>query len=204
MDGGILEVRRGSCCNKLAGMGDRACSHGHCPPACGARGNEGQSPFLAFLYEELVRKSRARRAGKGGPSLNIAKEAMTVDKDLLDIARHRLAEVLKEAGLTVAVADPPIASASQASGMTDPFVSRQLAAAEAAQMQAQWATKQFAQQQILQQSRSLADKDSASQAGDSTVPKKVLKTQRWFQKVPQRCHEQQQKKEAKQRQGRHY
>ena len=167
---------------------------------------KGNRPFLAFLYEELVRKSWARRAGKGDPSLNIAKEAMAVDKDLLDIARHRLAEVLKEAGLTVAVADPPIASAPQASAMTDPLVSRQLAAAEAAQMQAQRATKQLAvaQQQILQQSRSLADKASASQDGDSTVPKKVLKTQRWFQKVQQRRRDQQQKKEAKQLQGRHY
>ena len=60
---------------------------------------KGNRPFLPFLYEELLRKSCARRAEKGDPALDIAAEAQRVDKDLVDIARHRLSEVLKEAGL---------------------------------------------------------------------------------------------------------
>ena len=167
---------------------------------------KGNRPFLAFLYEELLRKSWARRAGKGDPGLNIAKEAMTVDKDLLDIARHRMTEVLKEAGLTCAVEDPPIASASQARGLADPLVSRQLAAAEAAQKQAEKATKQLAeaQQQILKQSRAMADTERAVPNGESAVSKKALKTQKWLAKMKQRRQEQQQRKEQKQRQGQQY
>eukprot|EP00438_Fugacium_kawagutii_P029513 Skav222739 [mRNA] locus=scaffold2390:473992:475065:+ [translate_table: standard] len=61
---------------------------------------KGNRPFLAFLYEELLRKNWARRAEKGDPSLDIPCESQKIDKDLLDIAKHRMAEVMKEAGLS--------------------------------------------------------------------------------------------------------
>ena len=37
---------------------------------------KGNRPFLAFLYEELLRKSWARRAEKGDPALDIAAEGL--------------------------------------------------------------------------------------------------------------------------------
>ena len=60
---------------------------------------KGRPPFLAFVYEKLMRRNWARRAEKGDPDLNISQEVQKIDKDVLDIARHRLTEVLKEAGL---------------------------------------------------------------------------------------------------------
>ena len=49
---------------------------------------KGRPPFLAFVYEELMRKNWARRAEKGDPELNISQAAQRIVKDILDIARH--------------------------------------------------------------------------------------------------------------------
>ena len=96
---------------------------------------KGNRPFLAFLYEELLRKSWARRAEKGDPALDIAAEAQRVDKDLVDIARHCLSEVLKESGLSAGQRDHHGFGLTKTS--PGEMVSRQLAAAEAAQKQAE-------------------------------------------------------------------
>ena len=72
-----------------------------------------------------------------------------MDKGLGDIARHRLSEVLKESGLSAGQRDHHGFGLTKTS--PDEMVSRQLAAAEAAQKQAERVSKQLVetQQQLL-------------------------------------------------------
>ena len=159
---------------------------------------KGNRPFLAFLYEELLRKSWARRAEKGDPALNISAEAQKVDKDLLDIARHRLVEALKEAGLSSGQLDLNLASAKPS---PDELVSRQLAAAEAAQKQAQLVSKQLVdtQQRLINQGR-VANTPKAAPAASHGQPmsNRALKTQKWFNKMTARRQDQQRRKDGRQ------
>eukprot|EP00435_Cladocopium_sp_Y103_P029101 s731_g7.t1 len=159
---------------------------------------KGNRPFLAFLYEELLRKSWARRAEKGDPALDIAAEAQRVDKDLVDIARHRLSEVLKEAGLSAGQPDHHGFGLTKTS--PEEMVSRQLAAAEAAQKQAERVSKQLVgtQQQLLSQGRvAAASKGSAGKGQGQPLSNRALKTQKWFTKMAQRREEQQKRKDSR-------
>lgn len=140
-------------------------------------------PFLAFLYEELLRKSWARRAEKSDPALDIAAEAQKVDKDLLSAQDQptspKMADLLPGA---------------------DSVISHQLAAAEAAQKQADRATKQLmeTQQQLLSQSQALTTKGPGKGQGQQ-FSNRQLKIQKWFPKNAEWREEQQKRKEARPR-----
>eukprot|EP00435_Cladocopium_sp_Y103_P042868 s429_g11.t5 len=155
---------------------------------------KGNRPFLAFLYEELLRKNWARRAEKNDPSLDIAAEAQKIDKDLLDIARHRLAEVMKEAGLSEQHGRQS-ASSSQESARTDELVARQLAAAEAAQRQTERVTKQLveAQQKAFKHSQS-GNPGDAKRPADQPMTNRQWKTHKWHLKQVERKEANQQRK----------
>ena len=163
---------------------------------------KGNLPFLAFLYEELLRKSWARRAEKGDPSLNIEVESQKLDKDLVDIARHRLIEVMKEAGLSGVSDTPGQGSKDNVSlAVHDSILSRQLAAAEAAQKQSERVSKQLVetQQQLLHQSKNMMGSQTAAvKPGNQQPTKRQIKTHNWFQKTAQRRQEQQRQKQSKQ------
>ena len=60
---------------------------------------KGRPPYLAFVYEEIVRKSFARRDEKRDADLKISQEIQRVDKDILGTARHRLTDVLKDTAM---------------------------------------------------------------------------------------------------------
>ena len=154
---------------------------------------KGNRPFLAFLYEELLRKNWARRAEKGDPSLDIPAEAQRIDKDLLDIAKHRLAEVMKEAGLGEHDARQVVSSGSKDSLGFAELVNRQLAAAEAAQKQAEKATQQLAavQQQVLNK------QPQASSDGAAPPSKRAIKTHQWWLKNAERRAAQQKQKNTR-------
>jgi hypothetical protein len=57
------------------------------------------SDLQAFLYDDLLRRQWARRADKRDPSLDITAESQKIDKDMLELARQRLSQVLQEVGL---------------------------------------------------------------------------------------------------------
>ena len=104
----------------------------------------GHSPFLGLLYDELLRREWARRMERKDPSMDIEKDAHILDKQILDVAKSRLATVLKIAGLEGGKAQgkghPPVA-------LTDSLLAKQTAAAEAMQRRTEAATKAIAKQQ---------------------------------------------------------
>ena len=55
---------------------------------------KGRAAYLAFLYDDLVRRQWARRAEKRDPSLDILAESQKVDKDMLELARQRVSSWL--------------------------------------------------------------------------------------------------------------
>eukprot|EP00971_Amphidinium_carterae_P352537 6492642-Amphidinium_carterae.1 len=59
----------------------------------------GGSPYLAILYDDLLRKQFARRAQQHDPQLDISSEVQQTDKAVLASARSRLEATLQAAGL---------------------------------------------------------------------------------------------------------
>eukprot|EP00971_Amphidinium_carterae_P280923 5577184-Amphidinium_carterae.1 len=59
----------------------------------------GGSPYLAILYDDLLRKQFARRAQQHDPQLHIASELQQTDKAVLASACSRLDATLQAAGL---------------------------------------------------------------------------------------------------------
>ena len=163
---------------------------------------KGNRPYLAFLYDELLRKNWSRRAEKRDPELKIADEAQRIDRDIVDVARHRLSEVLRETGLQQQEKpvpglqpQPPVLTQG-----ADEMLSRQLAAAEATQKQTARAQQQLAetQRQILAKADAMQNVPDPTKSQPS---KRALKTQLWLQKGRQRKQEQQEQKRWKQQQG---
>ena len=154
---------------------------------------KGNPPIVAFLYDELLRKSWARRAEKGDPALDIPAEVKKVDKDILDIARHRLTEVMKATGLSEGAG---ASRGSPPSSASDDAMSKQLAVSQMAQKQAERAARQLAetQQLILQQGRTMTAQNQNDEEAPEKLTKKQLKSQKWFSKLKQRREEQASKK----------
>jgi len=71
-------------------------------------------PYLAFVYDEIVRRSWSQRV-IAGEKVDLDKETSTIDRTSRDFARTRLSKVLKHAGLeSVATAVSAGAEVSQA------------------------------------------------------------------------------------------
>ena len=153
---------------------------------------KGRAPYLAFLYDDLLRRQWARRADKRDPSLDIAMESQKIDKDILELARQRLSQVLQEVGIQDDVSQqmPSAATSSTTSSSAD--VARQLAAAEQAQKRADAASKKLSEVQAQ-----LLAKSSAAASQDGGVSKRQLKTQNWFSKQNQRRQQQQDKRKQR-------
>ena len=56
-------------------------------------------PYIAFLYDELLRRQVEKRAQKRDPDLDLVEVFGKVDKALLCVARQRLNAALKQAGM---------------------------------------------------------------------------------------------------------
>ena len=153
---------------------------------------KGRAPYLAFLYDDLLRRQWARGADKRDPSLDIAMESQKIDKDILELARQRLSQVLQEVGIQDDVSQqmPSAATSSTTSSSAD--VARQLAAAEQAQKRADAASKKLSEVQAQ-----LLAKSSAAASQDGGVSKRQLKTQNWFSKQNQRRQQQQDKRKQR-------
>ena len=67
--------------------------------------SEKRLPYLAFLYDELLRKQIEKRVQKRDPNINLTDIFATLDKQLLSVARQRLHAALKLAG--IATKEPP-------------------------------------------------------------------------------------------------
>ena len=60
---------------------------------------EGRSGYLAFFYDELLRRQLAARAAKSDPNLDILDSLSKLDRPLLEVARTRLDAALQAAGV---------------------------------------------------------------------------------------------------------
>ena len=162
---------------------------------------KGRPPYLAFVYEEIVRKSFARRAEKRDPDLKISQEIQRVDKDILDIARHRLTDVLKDAGMD-GHSEASVSSAKM-SMTTEALLNKHTAATEAARRQTEQVPKQLleTQQMILDKGRAAAaDGKGDGRKGNPanlTPSKRQLKTQAWIEKGQARRRAQAERKDGK-------
>ena len=73
---------------------------------------EGGPGFLAFFYDDLVRRQLAARAAKQDPSLDVEIALAKVDTQLLEVAKQRLDSALRAAGLGFAKTSTPATSAT--------------------------------------------------------------------------------------------
>ena len=155
-----------------------------------------------------MRKNWSRRAEKSDPDLKISLEIQKVDKDVLDIARHRLSEVLKEAGMdgsgeTAPTRPKSLEMAKSMPASIDNALIRQSAATEAARKQAEQVSKQLLETQKMILEKGLAASSSGGKGdqkgkrfGDTGQPSnRQRKTQKWFEKGQARREEQAKRKE---------
>jgi len=63
------------------------------------RGVEHHHVALSVQYDELRRRNWEARAARGDPDLNIRTEAWSIDREILDLAKARLEQVVVNAGL---------------------------------------------------------------------------------------------------------
>ena len=133
----------------------------------------GRGPYLAFLYDEMLRRSVARRAEQCDPELVVAKQLVTVQKPILEQAEQRLSTVLAYAGITTRSmasssrdgdADVSRARAETAAAGA---LSKQTAAAQAAQKKAEAASKALSRQQeeMLQRADAIASRSRSPPKG---------------------------------------
>ena len=108
----------------------------------------GNSQYLAILYDDLLRRDWANRAMKKDPALNISAESMVINREIFEIAKTRLSQVLEGAGVGAGqgnLSGPGNNLAYVAS--TESMLAKQQAAAEAVAKRAEAATRQLAKQQ---------------------------------------------------------
>ena len=60
---------------------------------------EKRPPYLAFLYDELLRTQIEKRVQKRDPNINLTDIFSTLDKQLVEVAKQRLSSALKLAGI---------------------------------------------------------------------------------------------------------
>ncbi len=60
----------------------------------------GRGPYVAFVYDDMLRRQVATRCVKKDPALKMAEAFESIDKELLQVVRQRLESVLVDAGLS--------------------------------------------------------------------------------------------------------
>ena len=140
---------------------------------------KGRSPYVAFIYDQMVRQQWARRAEKKDPSSDIVRESEKVGKELLHVVYQRCANVLEEAGMG---SNPGSASGmgnahamANVVGPSEAAAQKILAAADQASKQATMAAQGLvkAQQDILWKSHQLGSHGGGSQPKGKGEGKKV-------------------------------
>ena len=76
---------------------------------------EGRGPYLAFLYDELLRRQIETSARKQDPDLVLDEVFSCIDRRLLSVAEARLPSVLEKAKISGPTPRPPPGSPSSAS-----------------------------------------------------------------------------------------
>ena len=98
---------------------------------------------LAVSYDELRRRSWSERAMRCDSSLDITSEVWVINRDMFDLAKQRLDNVVAAAGLTKHKAFAPNssvgASAAASLATTESTLAKQTAAADAATRKAEQA-----------------------------------------------------------------
>jgi len=102
-------------------------------------------PYLAFVYDEIVRRSWSQRV-IAGEKVDLDKETSTIDRTSLDFARTRLSMVLKHAGLESA-ATAVSAGAEVSQVAAESALAKQQAAAEALRRRAEQSARDLARNQ---------------------------------------------------------
>ena len=126
----------------------------------------GKSPFIALVYDDLLRRSWAMRAERNDPDLDIAGESAKLNNMIFSAPEPRLSAVLAAAR----VSDTGVAAGREAG---QPAFGDHQAAADAARMKAEAAGRDLAKKQndlesrekaLRRQEQSVADKARHQQA----------------------------------------
>ena len=145
----------------------------------------GGTPQLAFLYDEFVRREVARRCERNDVTLDKESVFLTLDKEILEVAKTRLAAVLNLAGSAQA---SPVRNQDHLSEATR----EQTEAAAVLKQQAAESARALAQQERDFRSR---EQRVNGETGDRTSKsrKKALKSEEFFKT----CREQEAARKAK-------
>ena len=150
------------------------------------------SPFLAILYDDMLRQSVSQRVNRKDPTLDFDEVFTAKVPEIKGAAEQRLAQVLQAAGLH---SSSRAQQADFSSAVADGAVAKQAAAAEALQRRAEAAARQLAaQQEELNRRQSAmrtggkggngsgggADKAGSAQGGGPS--NKRRKTEKWAEK----------------------
>ena len=110
----------------------------------------GMSPYLAILYEDMLRKQFSIRAEQKDPELDIPKEVLKPDKQVLLAAQARLDVVLHSAGLFKGARGSAQHALFGDMSALESAVAKQASAADALTKRAEAAAKAMAAQQEAQ------------------------------------------------------
>jgi hypothetical protein len=142
----------------------------------------GNSPYLAILYDDLLRRDFQRRAERRDPTFDLLEAVQRIDKQILQAARTRLSSVLSAAGLqhgrnVGGASGPTGSSSSQLSA--ESMLAQHSATAQAIQKKAEQASRALAAQQRELESKQLAMRD-ATKGGDQWRSNRHRKAQAFF------------------------
>jgi hypothetical protein len=142
---------------------------------------KGDTPFVAVLYDDLLRRSFANRAEKRDPQLDIEAQSAKVNAEILILAKSRLLQVLGAVGLGDCGVPSSGASPAVTVG-TESVLAKQAAAAEALTRKAESAVRQMQKQQIQLDSRqaALESHGHPSAPNESGPNKRQRKMQTWM------------------------
>ena len=105
-----------------------------------------ESAVIAVVYDEMQRKSWARRSSKGDSTLNLLEEASKKSTQVLELAKSRVKLVSETAGLKSAASvtaqashEPRWSSTASANSDAEAAISKQVAAAQQIKRQAEQA-----------------------------------------------------------------
>ena len=157
----------------------------------------GHTPYVAILYDDLVRRSWAQRTLQKDPDLDLSKECCKVNKAVLECATSRINQVLDSAGLLrsggaqhgdmVGLESHTLQDAAASA------LAKQTSAADIAQKQLESAKRALTAQQaefsrrqaaVTQQARPFDGNGKGNAKGDH-VPKGKRKAQAFFAKSKQ-------------------
>ena len=147
------------------------------------------SPYIAILYDDLLRKSIAQRAQRKDPDLKMDEIFKSCVKEIREAAQQRLSHVLAAAGLTMRGSSAQLPQSEQAVA-ADGALAKQAASAEALQRRAEAAARSMATQQEELNRRQAAmrntkggDNSAHDGGGKGNNSKKQEKSQRFFNKL---------------------